>query len=293
MENSKKSKTVFVLEGGAMRGLYSAGVLDVFMQNGITTDAIYGVSAGALFGINFKSKQIGRAIRYNLKYAHEKNYMGLYSLITTGNIMNEKFCFDRIVNELDKFDFDTFNASPIDFYAVVTNVETGKAEHIKIIDSRVQLEVLRASGSMPFVSKIVEFEGSKYLDGAISDPIPLQKALDEGYEKIVVVLTRPENYAKHKENLPYNFVYRKYPNFVECAKKQFEVYNQTLELIKKCENDGRVIVLRPSQNLKIARVEKSLKKLNAIYNLGVDDCTKKLDEIKKYLQQEKSGQVTL
>ena len=108
MEKGKQSKTVFVLEGGAMRGLYSAGVLDVFMQNGITTDAIYGVSAGALFGINFKSKQIGRAIRYNLKYAHEKNYMGLYSLVTTGNIMNEKFCFDRIVNELDKFDFDTF-----------------------------------------------------------------------------------------------------------------------------------------------------------------------------------------
>ncbi len=293
MENGKQSKTVFVLEGGAMRGLYSAGVLDVFMQNGITTDAIYGVSAGALFGINFKSKQIGRAIRYNLKYAHEKNYMGLYSLITTGNIMNEKFCFDRIVNELDKFDFDTFNASPIDFYAVVTNVETGKAEHIKITDSRAQLEVLRASGSMPFVSKIVEFNGSKYLDGAISDPIPLQKALDEGYEKIVVVLTRPENYAKHKENLPYNFVYRKYPNFVECAKKQFEVYNQTLELIKKCENDGRIIVLRPSQNLKIARVEKNLDKLKAIYNLGVSDCTSKLDEIKKYLKQEKSEQVTL
>ena len=293
MDNKNQSKTVFVLEGGAMRGLYSAGVLDVFMQNEITTDAIYGVSAGALFGINFKSKQIGRAIRYNLKYAHEKNYMGLYSLITTGNIMNENFCFDRIVNELDKFDFDAFNASPIDFYAVVTNVETGKAEHIKIIDSRAQLEVLRASGSMPFVSKIVEFNGSKYLDGAISDPIPLQKALDEGYEKIVVVLTRPENYAKHKENLPYNFFYRKYPNFVECAKKQFEVYNQTLELIKKCENEGRIIVLRPSQNLKIARVEKNLDKLKAIYNLGVSDCTSKLDEIKKYLKQEKSEQVTL
>ena len=293
MDNNNQSKTVFVLEGGAMRGLYSAGVLDVFMQNGINTDAIYGVSAGALFGINFKSKQIGRAIRYNLKYAHEKNYMGLYSLITTGNIMNEKFCFDRIVNELDKFDFDTFDSSPIDFYAVVTNVETGKAEHIKITDSRAQLEVLRASGSMPFVSKIVEFNGSKYLDGAISDSIPLQKALDEGYGKIVVVLTRPEDYLKKKECLPYNLFYRKYPNFVECGNKQFEMYNSTLELVKKCEEEGKIIVLRPSQNLKIARVEKNLDKLKAIYNLGVSDCTSKLDEIKKYLQQEKSEQVTL
>ncbi len=284
MENNK-SKTVFVLEGGAMRGLYSAGVLDVFMKNGITTDAIYGVSAGALFGINFKSKQIGRAIRYNLKYAHEKNYMGLYSLITTGNIMNEKFCFDRIVNDLDKFDFETFNNSPIDFYAVVTNVETGKAEHIKITDAREQLEVLRASGSMPFVSKLVEIDGKKYLDGAISDPIPFKKVLEEGYEKIVVVLTRAEQDQKHQEKLPYNWVYRKYPNFIKCAEKQLDIYNESLDLIKEYEKQGKIMVLRPSQNLKIARVEKNLKKLNAIYNLGVDDCTKKLDEIKKYLEQ--------
>ena len=284
MNNNNKSKTVFVLEGGAMRGLYSAGVLDVFMQNGITTDAIYGVSAGALFGINFKSKQIGRAIRYNLKYAHEKNYMGLYSLITTGNIMNEKFCFDRIVNELDKFDFDTFNASPIDFYAVVTNVETGKAEHIKITDSRAQLEVLRASGSMPFVSKLVEIDGKKYLDGAISDPIPFKKVLEEGYDKIVVVLTRAEQDTKRQEKLPYNWVYRNYPNFIKCAEKQLDIYNESLDLIREYEKQGKIVVLRPSENLKIARVEKNLKKLNAIYKLGVDDCTKKLDEIKKYLE---------
>ena len=285
MNKNNQSKTVFVLEGGAMRGLYSAGVLDVFMKNGITTDAIYGVSAGALFGINFKSKQIGRAIRYNLKYAHEKNYMGLYSLITTGNIMNEKFCFDRIVNELDKFDFDTFNASLIDFYAVVTNVESGKAEHIKITDAREQLEVLRASGSMPFVSKLVEIDGKKYLDGAISDPIPFKKVLEEGYEKIVVVLTRAEQDQKHQEKLPYNWVYRKYPNFIKCAEKQLDIYNESLDLIKEYEKQGKIMVLRPSQNLKIARVEKNLKKLNAIYNLGVDDCSKKLDEIKKYLEQ--------
>ena len=213
-------KSGIVLEGGAMRGLYSAGVLDVFMQNDINTDVIYGVSAGALFGINFKSKQIGRAIRYNVKYAHEKNYMGLYSLITTGNIMNKEFCFDKLVNELDRFDFETFKKSSIVFYAVVTNVVTGEAEYIKITDARYALEALRASGSMPFVSKCVEFEGSKYLDGAISDPIPLQKALDDGYEKIVVVLTRPENYRKHKDCMPYNLFYKKYPNFVKTALKQ-------------------------------------------------------------------------
>ena len=283
MEKQKLSKTAFVLEGGAMRGLYSAGVLDVFMQNGITTDAIYGVSAGALFGINFKSKQIGRAIRYNLKYSHEKNYMGLYSLITTGNIMNKDFCFNKLVNELDSFDFETFNNSPIDFFAVVTNVETGKSEYIKICDARYQLEALRASGSMPFVSKLVEFQGEKYLDGAVSDPIPLQKAIDAGYEKIIVVLTRPLNYRKHRDFMPYNLFYSKYPNFIKTASSQPENYNKTLDMIKKYENEGKIIVLRPSQNLKIARVEKNLKKLQAIYNLGVDDCVSNLDKIKKYL----------
>ena len=280
----KKAKTVFVLEGGAMRGLFSAGVLDVFMQNEIQTDAIYGVSAGALFGINFKSRQIGRAIRYNLRFAHEKNYMGLYSLITTGDIMNREFCFNKLVHELDKFDFETFDNSPINFYAVVTNVETGKAEHIKITEARHGMEALRASGSMPFVSKLVEYEGNKYLDGAVSDPIPIQKALDEGYEKIVVVLTRPEGYKKHKDYLPYDLVYGKYPNFIKTAKRQYKDYNKTLELIKKLENDGRILVLRPSKNLKVARVEKNLDKLKAIYQLGVDDSTANLDKVKKYLE---------
>ena len=280
----KKARTVFVLEGGAMRGLFSAGVLDVFMQNEIQTDAIYGVSAGALFGINFKSRQIGRAIRYNLRFAHEKNYMGLYSLITTGDIMNREFCFNKLVHELDKFDFETFDNSPINFYAVVTNVETGKAEHIKITEARYGMEALRASGSMPFVSKLVEYEGNKYLDGAVSDPIPIQKALDEGYEKIVVVLTRPEGYKKHKDYLPYDLVYGKYPNFIKTAKRQYKDYNKTLELIKKLEKDGRILVLRPSKNLKVARVEKNLDKLNAIYQLGVDDSTANLDKVKKYLE---------
>ena len=286
MEKSKQPKTAFVLEGGAMRGLYSAGVLDVFMQNNISTDAIYGVSAGALFGINFKSKQIGRAIRYNIKYAHEKNYMGLYSLITTGNIMNKEFCFDRLVNELDKFDFETFNNSPIDFFAVVTNVETGEAEYKHIAEAREGLEALRASGSMPFVSRLVEMEKAKYLDGAISDPIPLQKALNDGYEKIVVVLTRPEGYRKRKDFMPYNLVYRKYPNFIRTAKNQPQIYNETLELIKKYEKEGKIVVLRPSKKLTIARVEKDIKKLDAIYKLGVNDCTSSIGKIKSYLESE-------
>ena len=142
-------QTALILEGGAMRGLYSAGVLDVFMENKINVDIVYGVSAGALFGLNYKSRQIGRAIRYNLKYANEKNYMGLYSLLTTGDIMNRDFCFKKLVYELDKLDFETYKNNPLDFYAVVTNLQTGQPEYIKIDDAEKDLEYFRASGSMP------------------------------------------------------------------------------------------------------------------------------------------------
>ena len=171
-------KTALILEGGAMRGLYSAGILDVLMKNNINADAVYGVSAGALFGLNYKSRQIGRALRYNLKYANEKNYMGLYSLITTGKVMNKEFCFNKLVYELDKLDFETYKNNPVDFYAVVTNLETGKPEYIKIDDAQKDMEYFRASGSMPFVSKPVEIKGNLYLDGAISDAVPFKKALE-------------------------------------------------------------------------------------------------------------------
>lgn len=160
-------KIGLLLEGGAMRGLYTAGVLDVFMKNNIKIDGIVGVSAGALFGMNYKSKQIGRVLRYNKKYAGNRNYMGFYSFLTTGNIMNEDFCFKRIVNELDPIDYETFKKTNVEFYAVVTNIETGKAEYIKLDDlkDRNNLEILRASGSMPFVSKPVIVNNKKYLDG--------------------------------------------------------------------------------------------------------------------------------
>ena len=177
---NNSNKVTMVLEGGALRGLYTAGILDVFMENDIKVDTIFAVSAGALFGINYKSKQIGRALRYNLKYAHDKRYMGMYSLLTTGDIMNRDFCFNKLVYDLDPLDFETYNNSDVEFFAVVTNLETGKAEYTEIKDAERGMEYLRASGSMPFVSNPVEIDGNKYLDGAISDPIPLIKALDMG-----------------------------------------------------------------------------------------------------------------
>ena len=278
-------KTALILEGGAMRGLYSAGVIDVFMENNINVDVVYGVSAGALFGLNYKSRQIGRALRYNLKYAHDKNYMGLYSLITTGDVMNRDFCFNKLVYELDKLDFVTYKNTPIDFYAVVTNLQTGKPEYIKIDDAEKDMEYFRASGSMPFVSKPVEINGNLYLDGAMGDAVPFKKALEANYEKIIVVLTKPAGHNRKKEShLPYKFFYRNFPNFVKTANNSYKQYNETMDLIEKYEAEEKIIVLRPSKLIKMKRVEKNKNKLQAIYDLGVSDCIGKLDKIKEYIK---------
>ena len=269
-----------------MRGLYSAGVLDVFMQNDIKADVVYGVSAGALFGLNYKSRQIGRAIRYNLKYAKNKNYMGLYSLITTGDVMNRDFCFRKLVYELDKLDFETYKNNPVEFYAVVTNLQTGKAEYKKIDDAQKDMEYFRASGSMPFVSIPVEIDGNLYLDGAISDAVPIKKALEANYEKIIVVLTRPSGHnRKKKTRMPYKLFYGKYPNFVETTKNSYKEYNETMDLIEKLESENKIVVLRPSKWIKMQRVEKDTTKLQNIYDLGVSDCTKGLDKIREYLSK--------
>ena len=284
-KNNFNKGTALVLEGGALRGLYTAAVLDVFMENDIKIDTIFGVSAGALFGINYKSKQIGRALRYNIKYAHDKRYMGMYSLITTGDVMNKEFCFDKLVNDLDPLDFETFNNSNVKFYAVITNVETGKAEYIEISDAKRDMEYLRASGSMPFVSNLVEINGNKYLDGAIADPIPFKQALDMGYEKIIVVQTRPADFTKTKSWMPFGLVYKNYPKFVKTANNAYINYNETLNLIKKYENDNKIIVLRPSKKIKMRRIEKNLNKLQAIYNIGIQDCKDNLVKIKNYIEQ--------
>ncbi|MBQ9246670.1 patatin family protein [bacterium] len=278
-------KIALVLEGGAMRGLYSAGVLDVFMENDINADVVYGVSAGALFGLNYKSRQIGRAIRYNLEYAKEKNYMGLYSLITTGNIMNKEFCFNKLVYELDKLDFETYKNNPVDFYAVVTNIQTGKPEYIKIDDAQKDMEYFRASGSMPFVSKPVEINGNLYLDGAISDAVPLKKVLETNCEKIIVILTRPLGHnRKKKSQLPYKLFYGKFPNFVKTANDSYKMYNETMELIEQYESESKIVVVRPSKFINVKRVEKDKNKLQSIYNLGMTDCIKQLDKIKEYIE---------
>ena len=279
-------KTILVLEGGALRGIYTAGVLDVLLENNIKVDAVVGVSAGALFGINYVSKQKGRCIRYNLENAHNKNYMGLYSLITTGNVMNEEFCFHKLVYETDPFDFDTFNKSKIKFYCVVTNIETGKAEYIEIKDIEKDMEYLRASGSMPIVSKTVEINGNKYLDGGMSDSIPTFWAMKEGYDRIIVVETRVKEYRKKESSLlPYKLKYKNYLKFLDTIEKRPKMYNKVKKYDVR-EDKKSIFVIRPSRLVKIKRIEHNKKKIQEMYNLGVEDAKNSINELKQYLKKE-------
>lgn len=281
-------KIGMVLEGGAMRGIYTAGVIDTFLNYGIQVDGIMGVSAGALFGVNYKSRQLGRAIRYNRKYLRDKNYMGFSSFIRTGNIMNEEFCFHKLVNELDPFDYDTYKSSKEDFYVVVTNIETGAAEYILIdnFDHPMNMEYLRATGSMPFVSKPVVIDHKKYLDGALADSIPVRKMKELGYDKLIVILTKPYGYQKKKKSLIISkLYYKKYPHLIEDIQNRYQVYNQQLHEINEMEEKGEIFVIRPSKMVSMSRLEKNLAKVESMYQLGVNDSLERIETLKEYLQK--------
>ena len=277
-------KVGLVLEGGAMRGMFTAGVLDVFLDEQIHIDGIVSVSAGALFGVNLPSKQRGRVLRYNKKYLNDKRYMGWHSLFTTGNIVNKDFAFYQLPFELDVFDQEAFARSGIDFYTVLTNVESGEAEYVKIYDAFEQMETLRATSAMPFVSKMVEINGKKYLDGGIADSIPLRFCQQLGYDKIIVVLTRPLDYRKTPTNpLLFNAFYRRYPKLVERLTNRYADYNRTVEDIIRLNEQGKIFVIRPSITLPIRRIEKDVHKIQAMYDLGVSDAQYVMKDLKAYL----------
>lgn len=279
-------KTCLVLEGGALRGIYTAGVLDALQEENIKIDAIIGVSMGSLVGINYLSNQPGRAIRYNLKYCNDKRYLSFHSLIKTGNIANKEFDYYEIPEKLDKFDYETFKKSKIKFYCTVTNVETGEAEYIQIKDAKKDVEYLRASSSMPGVSRLVEINGNKYLDGGMSDSIPIKKAQELGFDKIIIVTTRPISYRKRKSQMKtLSRIYHKYPNFVKTIKHRNENYNKTVEYIIDQEEKEKVFVIRPSEKIPIKRIEKNKKIIKAQYDLGVKDFKTQKEKLYNYLRK--------
>ena len=281
-------KTGLVLEGGAMRGLFSAGVIDRLMEENIKLDGLIGVSAGACFGCNYKSEQIGRALRYNLDYCNDKRYCSFSSLVKTGDMYGADFCYHELPEKLDIFDKEAFEANPMEFYLVCTDVETGEPVYHKMDKVTYdELEWMRASASMPLVSRIVEVDGKKMLDGGVSDSIPLKFWQSLGYEKNIVVLTQPYSYRKKKNSLmPFiKVALHKYPKLVDAMARRHEMYNETLDYIWNEEQKGNVLVLCPDDNLPIKRTEHDKAVLKQVYDMGRDVFDRKFDEIKNFLAE--------
>ena len=265
-----------------MRGMFSAGVMDVMMENGIRFDGIIGVSAGAAFGVNYKSGQIGRAIRYNAKYCRDKRYCGVVSLLKTGNLFNTEFCYGEVPLKLDVFDFDTYEKDPTAFYVTCTDIESGKPVYHEYTGRNDHgFDWIRASASLPLVSQIVEIDGAKLLDGGIADSIPVTYFESIGYTKNVVILTQPQGYRKEKNRaLPLiRMKYRKYPNLVKVLENRHLMYNAELELITKQEQRGKLFVIRPDFPLSVKRAEKDPAKLTACYEIGRRTAEKELVQL--------------
>ena len=269
-----------------MRGMFTAGVLDVMMENGIEYDGIIGVSAGAAFGCNYKSRQMGRAIRYNMKFCRDKRFSGIRSLMKTGNIFNTEFAYGEVPLKYDVFDFDTYESNPMDFYVVCTDIETGQPVYHNYggRDDHC-FDWIRASASMPLVSQIVEIDGRKLLDGGIADSIPVKYFESIGYDRNVAVLTQPANYRKQKNRLMplIRQTYRKYPKLVETMDSRHLVYNETLAYMEAQEKQGKLFVIRPKEKLRIGRVEKNPDKLKEIYDLGRETAASQIAEMKEFL----------
>lgn len=279
-------KSCLVLEGGAKRGIYTAGVLDILLENNIITDGAIGVSAGAIHGCGYVSRQIGRGIRYNLKYNDDYRFMSFKSWLKTGNMVDTEFAYHELPEKLDIFDNQTFKKSATKFYVTCTNLTTGKAEYILCPDmSDKYMDYLRASASMPFLSKIVEIDGNLYLDGGISDSIPLNAAFNLGYEKNIVVQTRPEGYRKKAAKFVWlaKLVYRKFPKFIAVFANRPAMYNQELDEIKKLSEQGKIFVIKPSRFINIKHAETNPEIIKAMYNLGREDAKKQLAALKTFL----------
>lgn len=278
------AKTGLVLEGGGMRGLYTAGVLDVFMEHGITFDGVIGVSAGAAHASSLLSNQKGRGLRYTKKYCTDWRFMSTKSFIKTGDVVGVDFCYNQLPNVLDPYDYDAFDKNTAEFYVTCTNVESGEAEYIKINDLRTEMNYLRASASLPFVSKTVEFGGRKLLDGGCTDSIPVEAFMKIGYENNVVILTRPEGFERKPENyLLTKLVYRKYPKFVNAMRYHHIRYNNTVKKIARLEKDGVAYVIRPSVDLDIGRLENDPEKVQRVYDIGRADALAQIDRLCAWL----------
>ena len=248
-------KTGLVLEGGAMRGMYTAGALDVLLENDINFDGIIGTSAGAVFGVNFLSRQDGRVIRYNCRFNGDRNYMGIKPLLKSGDFFNTEYAYYKVPNELDIFDDETYQKSGVPFYATVTDVKTGKPEYLQVKSVLRDMEMLRASASMPFISKPVIIGGRAYLDGGISDSIPFEH-------------------------------FSEFPNLCNALENRHNVYNESIDKLCELEQSGKVFIIRPSEPITISRTERDPDRLKSVYELGRKDMEIYLEGLEEFLEKE-------
>ena len=279
-------KTGLIMEGGAMRGMFTCGVLDVLMENGVRFDGAAGISAGAVFGCNFKSGQIGRAVRYNKKYSRDPRYCSFRSLIKTGALYGVDFCYHEIPEKLDPFDYKTFSEDPTEFYVGAMDIETGRCVYHKCTDcGETDMEWMRGSASLPLVSRPVEVSGYKLLDGGIVDPVPYRFMEYKGYDRNVIILTQPKGYKKQPDRtLPLvRAKLRRYPEVIKAMRIRHIRYNRQMKAIDQREEDGAALVIRPPEPLAVSRTEKDPEELERVYQIGRAEAEKRLDEIKKFL----------
>ena len=280
-------KTALIMEGGAMRGLFTCGVTDVFLEEGITFDAAAGISAGACLGCNFKSRQAGRAIRYNKRYSRDPRYCSLRSLIKTGDLYGVDFCYRELPEVLDPFDNKTFEENPMTFYIGATDVDTGEIRYHKCTDGgKKDLKWMQASASMPLVSNIVEADGYRMLDGGIVDPVPYRYMEELGYDRNVYILTQPKGFRKEKSSaLPLiRIALRKTPKIVKAMERRHEVYNRQMAEIDEKEARGEILVIRPPESLGISRTEHDPNELERVYQTGRREAYRMLPKIRSFLK---------
>ena len=278
-------KKGLVLEGGAMRGLWTAGITDVMMEHDIWPDGLIGVSAGAAFGCNYKSRQAGRAIRYNTRFANDSRYSGVRSLLTTGNYFNADFGYHVIPTQYDIFDNDAFNNNPMAFIAVCTDVETGQAVYRQLDKADDECyDYIRASASMPLVSKVVELGGLKLLDGGVSDSIPLEYFESIGYSRNVVILTQPLGYRKaHNRLMPLmRMSLHKYPKMIQAMDERHVMYNKQLDYVAQAEREGRCLVIRPDEKIPIGHISHDKDQMQRVYEIGRQVGERYIEKIKEF-----------
>ena len=280
-------KIGLILEGGGMRGIYTAGVLDFFIDKNIEVDLVIGVSAGGCHAASYLSKQYKRAYHTNIDYINDKEYISFRNLIKTGSIFGMDLMFNKIPNELYLYDHDTFRKSKSKFTVVTTNCETGKAEYITLTDMKKDIMYLQASCSIPMFANIVEIDGYKLVDGGVADSIPIEYAIKEGCKKNIVILTRDKTYRKNKVKFSslIRRKYKKYPNLVKSIENRHLNYNKSLDLVKELEDKGDALVIRPKSPVKVSQIEKDVDKLTKLYNDGYNDAKESYEKIIEFIKK--------